>query len=236
MLSKLSEMTEARTTDQPERNYFRRMDRAMCFMHSRCFQTKSSIVNNTLLGVATPFLMVYMLVYCHARMEMDMWMFGPPRVEDTADEKAPLEQDGGGNKLDEEHEPLARTAVDPRGRRSMAFREKKTGRIITRTRKQSLLPPLRASTNRTRNTNEVPEIIEATATYPPERNWLRRTDRATCFTLFEGVESRALRTILWFTCSPLLMIYIMGYCYPRLRMETWMEGPPPPATNEADEA
>jgi hypothetical protein len=36
--------------------------------------------------------------------------------------------------------PLDRTAIDPYGRRSMAFRVKKTGQIITRTGKQSALP------------------------------------------------------------------------------------------------
>jgi hypothetical protein len=60
-----------------------------------------------------------------------------PQQDHPAD-KSPLLP--GTDKEEFAEEPLDRTAIDPYGRRSMAFRVKKTGQIITRTGKQSALP------------------------------------------------------------------------------------------------
>jgi len=49
----------------------------------------------------------------------------PPTVEDDEE-------------FDED--PLGRTAIDPYGRRSMAFQVRKTGQIITSTGKQTSMP------------------------------------------------------------------------------------------------
>jgi len=53
--------------------------------------------------------------------------------QDHPAEKIPLIQDINKSEFDEV--PLGRTAKDPYGRRSMAFRVKKTGQIITSTGK-----------------------------------------------------------------------------------------------------
>ena len=53
--------------------------------------------------------------------------------QDYPTDKAPLLQDTDEDEFDEE--PLGRTAIDHYGRRSMAFRVKKTGQIITSTGK-----------------------------------------------------------------------------------------------------
>lgn len=60
-----------------------------------------------------------------------------PQQDHPAD-KSPLLP--GTDEEESAEEPLDRTAIDPYGRRSMAFRVKKTGQIITRTGKQSALP------------------------------------------------------------------------------------------------
>lgn len=52
--------------------------------------------------------------------------------------------------------------------------------------------------------------------------------------LFEGIESRVVRSVLWALCFPLFMIYVIGYSYARLSLERWMAGPPPVA-HAADE-
>jgi len=60
--------------------------------------------------------------------------------QDYPADKAPLLQDADEDEFDEE--PLGRTAIDHYGRRSMAFRVKKTGQTITSTGKYFKQPPM----------------------------------------------------------------------------------------------
>lgn len=58
--------------------------------------------------------------------------------QDHPAEKIPLIQDINKSEFEDDEfdeVPLGRTAIDPYGRRSMAFRVKKTGQIITSTGK-----------------------------------------------------------------------------------------------------
>jgi hypothetical protein len=55
-----------------------------------------------------------------------------PQQDNPAD-KTPLLQGAYEDEFDED--PLGRTAIDPYGRRSMAFQVRKTGQIITSTGK-----------------------------------------------------------------------------------------------------
>jgi hypothetical protein len=70
------EMTEARTTYQPERNWFRRADRAMCFM---MFEGVRSPLAKKILGWAClPFVLIYLFGYCSIRSRIDTWRAGRP--------------------------------------------------------------------------------------------------------------------------------------------------------------
>jgi hypothetical protein len=64
-------------------------------------------------------------------------------------DKAPLLQDADEDEFDEE--PLGRTAIDRYGRRSMAFRVKKTGQIITSTGKAASMSLMRPYADRIAN-------------------------------------------------------------------------------------
>jgi hypothetical protein len=57
----------------------------------------------------------------------------PPQQQDRSADKTPLLPHAEEDEFPEE--PLGRTAIDPYGRRSTAYRVKKTGQIITSTGK-----------------------------------------------------------------------------------------------------
>ena len=75
-------MTEAMTNYQPMRNYMRRLDRGMVFLHWKGFQFKSPLLNKTLAFVGMPFIFLYMFGYCFTRLMIDRCIAGPPRDED----------------------------------------------------------------------------------------------------------------------------------------------------------
>ena len=72
-----TELTEARTTYMPERNMFRRLDKAMCFMLSTFSGKKDARVANLLGILCLPFVMVY-LGYLILMAVWDRWRAGPP--------------------------------------------------------------------------------------------------------------------------------------------------------------
>jgi hypothetical protein len=66
-----------------ERNWFRRADRAMCFV---LFEGVKSPLAKKILGWAClPFFLIYLFGYCSLRSRIDIWRAGPP-VSDEADE------------------------------------------------------------------------------------------------------------------------------------------------------
>lgn len=85
-------------------------------------------------------------------------------------------------------EPLGYTAIDPYGRRSMAFRRKATGEIVTQT-----------------------ELDEATIEGQAMQNFFRRQDACMCFLLMENIESKRLRDFFGFLALVFLMVPWLGY-------------------------
>jgi hypothetical protein len=148
-----------------------------------------------------------------------------PQQDPPAD-KAPLLQ--GADEEEFEEEPLDRTAIDPYGRRSMAFRVKKTGQIITRTGKQSLHFLLTRCLDWRRNANEVLELTEAMTRYQPMRNYLRRLDRGMVFMHWKGVQFKSplLNKTLAIVGLPFIFLYMFGYCFTRLMIDRCISGPP----------
>jgi hypothetical protein len=59
-----------------------------------------------------------------------------PQQQDHSADKTPLLQHAEEEEEELPEEPLGRTAIDPYGRRSTAYRVKKTGQIITSTGKK----------------------------------------------------------------------------------------------------
>jgi hypothetical protein len=80
-------------------------------------------------------------------------------------------------------EALGHTAIDPYGRRSMAYRRKATGEIVTQT-----------------------ELDEATVEGQPMKNFFRRQDAYMCLMMTEDVRSPRLRSFLQFLTLAFLMV------------------------------
>ncbi|KAM0702034.1 hypothetical protein Q7P35_010944 [Cladosporium inversicolor] len=97
-------------------------------------------------------------------------------------------------------EPLGHTAIDPYGRRSMAYRRKATGEIVTQT-----------------------ELDEATIEDQPMRNFFRRQDAYMCFMMMEDIKSPRLRSFLQFLDLALLMVPWLVYNNLMCQWETKME-------------
>lgn len=104
--------------------------------------------------------------------------------------------------LKEEYDevPLWETALDPNGRRSMAFRRPKTGTVVT--------------------------FFELNEQRWPRdaimRNWFHRHDKILCWMLYEGVRPRILRMTLQLLSYPLMWI-CFGYNHLRLKWDMWKE-------------
>lgn len=103
--------------------------------------------------------------------------------------------------------PLEQTALDRYGRRSMAYRHEKTGRIVTYT-----------------------EITERTLDVPEDRvgqnimlRSFRRTNNMMCWSLFENVKPGLLRTALQYLSIPFMLLHV-GYNQVRFMWETWRAG------------
>lgn len=97
-------------------------------------------------------------------------------------------------------EALGYTAIDPYGRRSMAYRIKATGEIVTQTQ-----------------LNEA--VIEGQA----ERNFFRRQDAFMCFMLMENIRSDRLRSFLGFFALLFLMMPWVGYTNLMIHWDMKME-------------
>lgn len=104
--------------------------------------------------------------------------------------------------MEEEYDtvPLWKTALDPYGRRSMAFRRQKTGRVVTFT-----------------ELNEQRWAHDAIM-----RHWFNRHDKILCWMLYEGVRPGILRKTLQFLSYPLMWI-CLGYNHLRLSWDIWKE-------------
>lgn len=105
--------------------------------------------------------------------------------------------------------PLWKTALDPYGRRSMAFRRKKTGKIVTAT-----------------------ELNEEQSTDRPILNYFRRQDRGLCWSLCESIRPGPLRTAVQWLSLPLMLVWI-GYSHLMLRWDAWRYGAPHSPRNDA---
>ena len=96
--------------------------------------------------------------------------------------------------------PLGHTAMDPYGRRSMAYRRKATGEIVTQT-----------------------ELDEARIEDKPMKNFFRRQDAYMCFAMMEDVRSPRLRSFLqWLDLAFLMMPWLL-YTNLMLRWDVKME-------------
>jgi hypothetical protein len=82
--------------------------------------------------------------------------------------------------------PLGHTALDAYGRRSMAFRCKATGEIIT-------------------------QLNEEAITERPSLNFFRRQDAFMCFVLFENVRPGWLQSMLSWACLLVLLMPCMAW-------------------------
>jgi len=97
-------------------------------------------------------------------------------------------------------EPLGYTAIDPYGRRSMAYRRKATGEIVTQT-----------------------ELDEATIEDRPTRNFFHRQDAHMCFMMMENVSSPRLRSLFQFLDLVCLMMPWLIYNNLMFRWDLKME-------------
>jgi hypothetical protein len=97
-------------------------------------------------------------------------------------------------------EPLGHTAIDPYGRRSMAYRRKATGEIVTQT-----------------------ELDEARIEDQPMKNFFRRQDAYMCFMLMEDVRSPRLRSFVQLLDLAFLMVPWLLYNNLMLRWDMKME-------------
>lgn len=97
-------------------------------------------------------------------------------------------------------EPLGYTAIDPYGRRSMAYRRKATGEIVTQT-----------------------ELDEATIEDQPMRNFFHRQDAYMCFMMMENVRSPRLRKLFQLVELAFLMMPWLVYNNLMLTWEIKME-------------
>lgn len=97
-------------------------------------------------------------------------------------------------------EPLGHTALDPYGRRSMAYRRKATGEIVTQT-----------------------ELDEATIEDQPMRNFFHRQDAYMCFMMMENVRSPRLRKAFQLVELAFLMMPWLIYNNLMLTWEIKME-------------
>ena len=103
--------------------------------------------------------------------------------------------------------PLDQTAIDPYGRRSMAYRQESTGKIVTYTEimeRSPLEPDTRDS-----------QIIM--------RRFHRRFDVLMCWTLFEHTRPQILRSALRTLCVPFMFLYI-GYMWTSFKVDCWRAG------------
>lgn len=80
-------------------------------------------------------------------------------------------------------EPLGYTMLDPYGRRSMAFRRKATGEMVTQT-----------------------ELDEETGMGQPSLNFFHRQDAFMCFTQFEYVRQPTVRLLLSYFATVFLAL------------------------------
>ncbi|GAB7327712.1 hypothetical protein MBLNU13_g11534t1 [Cladosporium sp. NU13] len=80
-------------------------------------------------------------------------------------------------------EPLGHTAIDPYGRRSMAYSRKEAGEIITQT-----------------------ELDKARIEDQPMKNFFRRQDAYMCFTMMEDIRSPRLRSFFQWMDLAFLMV------------------------------
>lgn len=85
-------------------------------------------------------------------------------------------------------EPLSHTTIDPYGRRSMAYRRKVTGEIVTQT-----------------------ELDEGTIEDQPTRNLFRRQDAYMCFIMMENARSPRLKSFLQFLALAFLTMLWLSY-------------------------
>jgi hypothetical protein len=85
-------------------------------------------------------------------------------------------------------EPLGYTALDPYGRRSMAFRRKATGEIVTQT-----------------------QLNEETMTDRPMLDFFRRQDAFMCFMMFEDVRPSWLQSTMSLLCMLFLLMPFMAF-------------------------
>ena len=103
--------------------------------------------------------------------------------------------------------PLDQTAIDTYGRRSMAYRQQSTGKIVTYT-----------------------EIVERTLVTPDNlvaqnlmRRWFRRVDRLMCWALFEHVRPQILRSVLQTLSTPFMLLHL-SYIIICFQVESWKAG------------
>jgi hypothetical protein len=97
-------------------------------------------------------------------------------------------------------EPLGHTALDPYGRRSMAFRRKATGEIVTQT-----------------------QLNEEAITERPLLNFFRRQDAFMCFMLFEDVRPAWLQSTMGLVCLLFLLMPYMAWANVMVRWDVRRE-------------
>jgi hypothetical protein len=97
-------------------------------------------------------------------------------------------------------EPLGYTTLDPYGRRSMAFRRKATGEIVTQT-----------------------QLNEEAMTDRPMLNFFRRQDAFMCFMMFEEMRPSWLRSTLSLLCMLFLLMPFMAWANVMVRWDVRRE-------------